>query len=171
VKVADRVYAAFPPRLPEDDEVGFDMTEEADDKWYDLPDGWRPVDALAYDFRRTVAPKVVAAHGWGTDILLVWRAGKWSAWKTGFRKASSQDAFDPEAGTRLSTHVEWFEVSPDGSRCVFRGQETERTSRKGLVFYAWTGRVLIERTEPGELLADWREYLKHKARASWRGLA
>jgi len=163
VEVHGRRFAVLPSRPPADYMVGYDMVVDQDDNWLDIPPGWRPYDA-GEDFRVLVLPQVVAAHGWGTDLMLILKDGKWTGWKTGLNGKT-------RAGQRASSHIEWFETDVTGRRCVFRGEDPTRYHKKGkIVFYQWAGRMLMEQVPRSELLSNWRSYLCLQAEAAWASM-
>lgn len=160
VEVHGRRFAVLPSRPPSDYMVGYDMVVDQDDNWLDIPPGWRPYDA-GEDFRVLVLPQVVAAHGWGTDLMLILKDGKWTGWKTGLNGRA-------RAGQRASSHIEWFETDTTGRKCVFRGEDPTRYHRKGsIVFYQWAGRMLMEQVPRSELLKDWKSYVRLQAKVAW----
>lgn len=162
VNEGGKTYSVLPWKLPLDFEMGHDMSKFQDDNWVDIPPGWQP-HVAGDDFKGFVLPKVIAAHAWGTDMVIVRRDKEWTAWKTGIQGPGSA------AGTRLSTHIEWIDLDTAGKRVVFRGEDTERMPSKKLepVFRSWCGRLLIERVPFTQLLADWRSFIQVKAQAEW----
>jgi len=162
VECEGRLFSVLPWKQPEDSQEGVDMVKERDDNWIDIPAGWRPYE-VCKDFTRVVRPKVIAPYAWGTDVVLVRKGDHWPAWRTALRDHNTP-------GTRYCSHVDWFEVSKDGKKCVFRGEEVSFTPSKKLepVFRPWNGRVLIERVPMIRLMEDWRAYMQLRAQADWR---
>lgn len=140
VEVNDRTFSVFPPWPKDDDWYRYDMM----DKWWNLPVGWTYVDTSTEDFHNLILPQVVAAHYWGTDIVMAWYEDRWRPFKTKMYKNS--------AGGRAAYSADFFQTDITGRKCVFRG---------------WNARLLIERIPCADLIASWECYVKLKAQSEW----
>ncbi|CAL1137161.1 unnamed protein product [Cladocopium goreaui] len=161
VEKEGRTFAVLPWKKKDDKEIGMDMVKAFDDSWIDIPCGWKPYQ-VCKDFERVILPEVIGGHAWGTDMLLVRRGSKWPGWKTGIQGTSS-------AGKRLCSHVDWFEIDVSGRRCVFRGEDTQRTPSKKLdpFWRSWGGRVLLEKISQHEQIEVFKAFLRTTACATW----
>jgi len=149
-----RTFAVLPYKAPGDKNNSLDMVQH-DDVWLEIPSGWRPVDSGADDFRHFILPKVIAAHWWATDWLLVKSSHRWPAWKTRLCGGA--------AGKRGISHFDFFEFGPWGRRCVIRAP----ISKKDVLSPTWPARLLIEQVPSPQFLEDWRTVLWLRARAAW----
>ncbi|CAK9057261.1 Hypothetical protein SCF082_LOCUS30756 [Durusdinium trenchii] len=161
VTVARRDYAVLPFAKPSDETIGMDMVKAFDDHWIEIPPGWKAYE-VGEEFEELVLPKVIAAHSWGTDMVMVRRGKKWPGWRTGIQGGEG-------AGRRLCSHVDWFETDPAGRRCVFRGEDTQRAPSKKLdpLWQSFGGRVLLERISEEEQLQIFKALLLSEASALW----
>lgn len=161
VEKEGRTFAVLPWKKKDDKEIGMDMVKAFDDSWIDIPYGWKPYQ-VCKDFERVILPEVIGAHAWGTDMLLVRRGSKWPGWKTGIQGTSG-------AGKRLCSHVDWFEIDVSGRKCVFRGEDTQRTPSKKLdpFWRSWGGRVLLEKISQQEQIEVFKAFLRTTACATW----